>query len=1082
MKKSDLIESVDKQLKKIEELEQNYLRYVEVGLLEKNSVNLQRLNQYKEALSRYQKALSSLPESSPPKSSESDQDVQIRAEFRRAQMQISGINREIDRLLGPIIQLSKATFNTGTVEQDRFLFKQHLFNSYVAAIQEQIKKEKLPGFLTDTELNIAKEKLVKHISSFDGLITSLNTHLKSDKKSLNEKQQAYESATEALDLYKQQLNDLQDVVYKRGNQLQIAEESYQLTLERKNVTVQNALELLQRSRGADIKKYLGLHADPTIKNIKDQLKDQLAATEHKQYLSKNEKNSFNNLEVLQQATNQCRQDADLLTTMVVTLESKIKAIELQVHQEKEALRSNIEKQIQNFNYFYGETIGNINGLEEQFKTSVIPKVGLEQLKEQFDTVIASPVVPPSGLEDKLRELNELNLGLSMRVKKHNDGMRQFLNDKIADLESPRRRAINELALEEYPLDDLDDRRVATLLHRVKVYEHDNTEPTLQGLRAKYAVLQESAKDFKENLHELQIVKAAYEEAKELVRQPRNLVNKLNDYDNGSLLLRALARYVGTGNLLKILENSLGSFNEQSIGHIKTYMGTRFMSEAEPLERKITFIEVLNRLKIDYKPLLTNDRLIAAVVHCEALGLSALITKENLYNPSFLNAIRILDALKIEPEQYLETLLKDANKCDIICQQHELNNLKEQAKTQIKMTIDAATRQVKYTYQHAMRELENAMLKSEELKSQMKSLIEKEKDARLQLNHAKKAGVNTDQAEELVEKIQDEIVERMKLWNYVNQKSKDQAEIRDVARSDANSILIEGTESLINTSHSLKPLSTSQFKVLMLDFLQADPEASQAVNTIRQKIGAQPESNGIDNGLLTINNACNPALLILFKERKDLQMLVNNQHYGTDNIVFLNSIFQEAASKLPTAFKDDRLDAVEVLKLLDNEKNKAAIAVLQTANDNPEQCQFAKVTLVMKAINVFIEDNKKPIGYKNREAINNALEGFRKDSVLILLSNKSLDIKQKELESVAKKRFDPKSTKHILLDILQCITLAFLVIMPVRVSQHKGAFFSTTSQQMEGAKHIINKFKESIKDERGSPNPDEVEPTNKKQKF
>ena len=81
-------------------------------------------------------------------------------------------------------------------------------------------------------------------------------------------------------------------------------------------------------------------------------------------------------------------------------------------------------------------------------------------------------------------------------------------------------------------------------------------------------------------------------------------------------------------------------------------------------------------------------------------------------------------------------------------------------------------------------------------------------------------------------------------------------------------------------------------------------------------------------------------------------------------------------------------------------------------------------------------------------VQRALEHFRRDAVLLLLSKDSEEKKKVNFEKLAYKHFQhPNYAKNVLLDVLQFITGLFVIVMPCRYLLKQTLFFSAAKSDL-----------------------------------
>jgi hypothetical protein len=236
---------------------------------------------------------------------------------------------------------------------------------------------------------------------------------------------------------------------------------------------------------------------------------------------------------------------------------------------------------------------------------------------------------------------------------------------------------------------------------------------------------------------------------------------------------------------------------------------------------------------------------------------------------------------------------------------------------------------------------------------------------------------------------------------------------------------------------LKP-SQSVFNAFIQDFLMVEDRVAKAAHTLCSQA---PELY------------CAPWALILIKENALLRDSLNRDDLFGDIWPFLLPVFEhleEYREGLRSDIANYFVDDVEIReqvktqlanKIADHEKTLNAI--VSYIAQSQDRCDLIKLATVMKKFNTFYTDYPRGSNLSQQDML--ALRRFRLGAIPILLSHNNMHIKKRLLENLAKDHFKDKyENLRILADVLQIISLAFIIIMPIRYALHKTLFFTQTS--------------------------------------
>ena len=128
--------------------------------------------------------------------------------------------------------------------------------------------------------------------------------------------------------------------------------------------------------------------------------------------------------------------------------------------------------------------------------------------------------------------------------------------------------------------------------------------------------------------------------------------------------------------------------------------------------------------------------------------------------------------------------------------------------------------------------------------------------------------------------------------------------------------------------------------------------------------------------------------------------------------------------------------------------EVVLGKLSAANLQPKASNLPSISHFMWKFNGFLDGMVKKYDQPDKQDFKNVIEQFRRQSMPILLAPKKLEEKQEDLERLARSTFKPKHhLQNILLDVLQFISLLFIVIIPVRIASNKSALFQQEKSEM-----------------------------------
>jgi uncharacterized protein (UPF0335 family) len=237
-----------------------------------------------------------------------------------------------------------------------------------------------------------------------------------------------------------------------------------------------------------------------------------------------------------------------------------------------------------------------------------------------------------------------------------------------------------------------------------------------------------------------------------------------------------------------------------------------------------------------------------------------------------------------------------------------------------------------------------------------------------------------------------------------------------------------------------------------------------------------------------NDFCQPSLLIFTGKSAELIDILANDENRESNIAILKGMLNpvEMAFKTFRFLSDERTHG-EIDAFFDNPPSKsrpdaeeeASLQVklkrLLEINNNPEENKTVKLGAVAGIITA-IDDFIKNYNFKGDYTKKQEAYVFRRKAIPLLLESKSLDERKDNLSNLAKQEIILRNKEVRLLgDVLQMITLAFLVVMPTRLLLGKSAFFSTakTERQTVVEEEIEEKMRDFIVEgDNSSDNPPE----------
>ena len=259
-------------------------------------------------------------------------------------------------------------------------------------------------------------------------------------------------------------------------------------------------------------------------------------------------------------------------------------------------------------------------------------------------------------------------------------------------------------------------------------------------------------------------------------------------------------------------------------------------------------------------------------------------------------------------------------------------------------------------------------------------------------------------------------------------------------------------------NSPERLTPEIYEGLLQWFLAADERVSKAVNKVR----------------LDMPDYFTPLLLVLIQENKTLRDLICDEalHY---NAPFLLPMLKRltAHQMAPAAYLGNylcpqmipagrgRSEYRQVNRVIGKEEIRRAFSpdrrdqkileILMAANQpSLQRSRFRKMSALMITLNEYIDDRLSHFVQFDEKYIlvQRALEHFRRDAVLLLLSKDSEEKKKVNFEKLAYKHFQhPNYAKNVLLDVLQFITGLFVIVMPCRYLLKQTLFFSAAKSDL-----------------------------------
>ena len=226
------------------------------------------------------------------------------------------------------------------------------------------------------------------------------------------------------------------------------------------------------------------------------------------------------------------------------------------------------------------------------------------------------------------------------------------------------------------------------------------------------------------------------------------------------------------------------------------------------------------------------------------------------------------------------------------------------------------------------------------------------------------------------------------------------------------------------------------------------------------------------------NCCMHSFVYLLKEGPKIAAILGQGHLK-ENISFLTPLIKllPTAPLLSTYWKskgepDGRNpggDFKAHLGLYGDVLDK-----LFEANQQPKACALPSMAHFMWEFNGFLDGMVTGYRQPDKKDFINIIEQFRRQSMPILLAPKTLEEKKEDLENLARSTFKPKHhLRNIRLDVLQFISLLFIVIMPVRVAFNKSALFQ---QERSEIHNQISDFKKAYKPSKADDEPSGTTPS------
>ena len=694
-------------LAKIAQFEEAYKKFVEMRLLDRETmgrIDLNKLQEHKIALERKIKQIEALKsEDAPPKPESVDyysyddptlskdqlakldrkvEEWQVLNQERRQYLTIipetlNFLEKDVNNIIKPLTSIQQQFPQATTPEGAAKSQYEFLALSLTSDIQKYTPPE---NYKEDVVLQRSMEKLEAMQEGFIEKNRQIaKVVIKADKDDPSEKVRVYQGVNETLQFFKKSFKQIREEIDARVEKLRSIEINYEKAVERNNSLVETSKELLQSPRLKQVQNYpesSDSSFEAVLKDLQQLVKLPLAGAK--------KPTSF---DAMVEPTDVYNSKATNVAFVFTALNEKIEAIESLVNKQIEKVESDIKKQEEAFQH-------HVTDITNQIREALLPastKIASieKKLEEALKQSNKKNMEPLAFAQAKLVALQKIAGELEEQVLIEQSLIRESYKQRIniidADIKAKSKTTLEKVQEGNFQLSPADGRAVK----EVKDYLTSlggNVEGSIDGLKEVLKQASERKMEFDKSLDALEKIIDTHETAKDLVDRLTNdnitapeLVKAINESPHGSNLLKAMSQYPNKSfneeQLIKILNDHFTEFNEKGKAAIKAFVAHRSVTSNDKFDlgKKVAFMEALEAKGIDANPFLAEDNanVINAALYLKSQNQTDFITAENLDNGAFCDAIAMLREQRIGlTEDMVSALASDPNKCAVVKQQIE----------------------------------------------------------------------------------------------------------------------------------------------------------------------------------------------------------------------------------------------------------------------------------------------------------------------------------------------------------------------------------------------------------------------------
>ena len=243
-----------------------------------------------------------------------------------------------------------------------------------------------------------------------------------------------------------------------------------------------------------------------------------------------------------------------------------------------------------------------------------------------------------------------------------------------------------------------------------------------------------------------------------------------------------------------------------------------------------------------------------------------------------------------------------------------------------------------------------------------------------------------------------------------------------------------------------------FKGVLEDILNIKDRA--VINALRE-IGSTEWSKSYLHSMLYLLNANSSLTAVLGNKlsKESLPFLCPLIKQLPNDAGSLNAFWREDGKRIG----DPAKKAHNYIR--ENKYGSTLLRRLSQANKTPSAYGFTQMSQFMSQFNTYLDDIVSKYQKKDSDDFKEVVEKYRRRTVQTLLTVSSPKQKKECLEELTRKTFKQKNQQcNVFLDLLQMISLLWIVIIPVRLALNRSAFFSEEKSKIH---HDISRLTEQL---------------------